>query len=292
MPRSPLVSTEWLAAHLDNSGLRVFDTTLHLDQTPVGLQARSGRAEYDAAHVPGAGFLNVVADLSDPRSELPFTRPAPDRLAEVLGRAGVSEQSHVVLYSAGDVMWAARAWWLLRWVGVRAVSVLDGGLPKWTAEGRPVSDEACRYAPASFDAQPVAGCWAERDAVLEAIGDGGVCTINALPRPLHAGTVGLGYQRSGRIAGSENVPFPDLVDPATGAFRALAELRKHFEEIGAFGKERVICYCGGGIAATQNALALVLLGHSGVTVYDGGLDEWSRNLDLPMETDEPSTDPA
>lgn len=282
---SPLVATAWLADQLDDPDLRVFDTTLHLDSTPKGLEARTGRAGYDAGHVPGAGFLDIVGDLSDPTSKLAFTRPAPERIAEVLSRSGVSRDHHVVVYSAGDVMWATRAWWLLRSVGLEAVSVLDGGLAKWKAEGRPISQEPCGYPEAAFDPRANESFWASQEEVRRAVGDAGVCTINALPRALHAGASGLGYRRRGRIAGSENVPFPDTLAPSDGTFRSPDELRKHFAATGALGKDRVICYCGGGIAATQNALALVLLGHPSVAVYDGSLDEWSRDPDLPMEAD-------
>ena len=286
MDNSPLVSTGWLAGHPTDADLRVFDTTVHLDPTPTGFETRSGRAGYHTKHIPGAGFLDIVSDLSDPRSKLAFTRSSPDRIAEVLSRSGVSHEHHVVVYSAGDVMWATRAWWLLRWVGLAAVSVLDGGLTKWEAEGRPVSSELCSYPEAAFDARPVEGLWATKEEVLEAVEDGGVCTLNALPRPMHTGAAGLGYRRRGHIAGSENVPFPDLLEPADGTFRALSVLREHFGGTGALEKDRVISYCGGGIAATHNAFALVLLGHPSVAVYDGGLDEWSRDLELPMEAEE------
>ncbi len=286
MDLSPLVSTAWLGDHLDAPDLRVFDTTVHLDVVPAGFEIRSGRTEYDAKHIPGAGFLDIVADLSDPASELAFTRLAPDRIARVLSRSGVSNESHVVLYSAGEVMWATRAWWLFRSVGLETVSVLDGGLAKWEAEGRPVSREPCAYREAVFDAQPIETLWATKEEVRQATEHGGACTLNALPHPMHTGAAGLGYRRPGRIAGSENVPFSDLLDPSDGTFLAPAELRDHFKTAGALEKDRVICYCGGGIAATQNAVALLLVGHPSVAVYDGGLDEWSRDPELPMEADE------
>ncbi len=286
MNRSPLVSTVWLADHLRDPSLRVFDATLHLDPAASGFDSRSGRPGYDAKHIPGAGFLDILRDLSDPKAELLFTRPSPDRLAEMLARSGVSHGHHVVLYSAGEVMWATRAWWLLRSVGLVGVFVLDGGLAKWEAEGREVSREPCGFPEATFASRPIEGVWATKEEVLRTIGDGGVCTLNALPRPLHSGAASLGYRRRGHIAGSVNVSFAETLEPADGTFCAPSKLRAHFDAAGALEKRRVICYCGGGIAATQNALALVLLGHPGVAVYDGGLDEWSRDLDLPMENGE------
>jgi thiosulfate/3-mercaptopyruvate sulfurtransferase len=284
--RNALVSTTWLADHLADPALRVFDTTLHLEPTPGGMKARSGRAGYDEGHIPGAGFLDIVSDLSDPTSELAFTRPQPEQLGRVLARSGVGSEHRVVLYSAGDVMWATRAWWLLRWVGVARVSVLDGGFARWQAEGHPVSTAAPDYPPSRFEARPVERLWATQREVLEATEGGGACLINALPRPLHRGAASLGYRRSGHIKGSDNLPYPDLLEPGDGTFRSAAELREHFEATGALRRQRVICYCGGGIAATQNAFALTLLGHEGAAVYDGGLDEWSRDLALPMASEE------
>jgi thiosulfate/3-mercaptopyruvate sulfurtransferase len=280
------VSTAWLADHLADPALRVFDTTLYLDPTPGGMKARSGRAGYDEGHIPGAGFLDIVSDLSDPTSALAFTRPPPEQLGRVLARSGVGQDHHVVVYSAGDMMWATRAWWLLRWVGADAVSVLDGGSTKWVAEGRPVSTDACAYPTASFSPCLHEDLWASQEDVLQASQDGGACVLNALPRSLHTGAASLGYRRRGRIAGSQNLPYPDLMDPSDGTFRSPDQLRTQFEASGTLGRTRVICYCGGGIAATQNAFALQLVGHPQVSVYDGGLDEWSREPGLPMESEQ------
>jgi thiosulfate/3-mercaptopyruvate sulfurtransferase len=122
--------------------------------------------------------------------------------------------------------------------------------------------------------------------VLGAVGDAGVCTINALSREQHAGTGGNVYGRIGRIAKSVNVPAATLIDPATGAFLPAAEIRAKFDAIGAFDKKRIITYCGGGIAASTDALALVMLGHPDVRLYDASMSEWSNDASLPMETGE------
>lgn len=283
-PSNALVSTDWLAEHLSDSDLRVYDTTVHLrPATPGPYVIESGRADYDAAHVPGAGFLDLPGALSDPSSSLNFTNPKPDQLERELGKAGIGDGARVVLYATTTPMWATRVWWMLRAAGFDSAFLLDGGFGKWQAEGRGVSSDPCRYAPARFRARPRAQCWADRDEVLASIGSGSVCTINALSRSVHTGESETSYGRKGHIEGSANVPFAALVN-RDGTYRAPAELRANFEAVGAFAKRRVIFYCGGGISATMDAFALAQLGHPDVAVYDGSLSEWARDPSLPMKT--------
>jgi len=269
-----------LEARLDDPELRIFDCSVRL----AAGGARAARDVYDAGHVPGAAFVDVLADLSDPRGALAFTRPSRAHLRDSLSRAGISSSSRVVLYSGTDVMWATRAWWILRYAGLDGVSLLDGGLARWRAEGRALSTEVTRYPPASFEPRLREEVWASAQQVLAAIDDGGVCTLDALPGAIHRGEASLGYARPGHVKGSENVSFMRLLDRETGFFLPDDELRKRFGESGALERERVISYCGGGIAATTNAFALLMLGQPNVAVYDGSLDEWSRDPSLPMET--------
>jgi thiosulfate/3-mercaptopyruvate sulfurtransferase len=281
----PLVSSEWLREHLDDPTLRVFDTTVHLvPDPPRSYRVVSGREDYEAGHVPGAGFLDLTGELSDPASKLPFTRPAADQLEQVLSRAGVGPGQRVVLYSSSHVMWATRVWWLLRASGFDAAAVLDGGLARWRSEGHPVATDACSYPAARFEVRARPELWADRAEVLESIERGSVCTINALPRAVHTGEADMSYGRKGHIAGSVNVSFGRVVSEPSGSFRAQEELRAEFDRVGAFERERVITYCGGGIAATTDAMALTLLGHPDVAVYDGSLAEWCSDPSLPMQT--------
>jgi thiosulfate/3-mercaptopyruvate sulfurtransferase len=275
-----LKTPAWLESRLGDRALRVFDCSVHLGADG----AVAGRDVYDAGHVPGAAFLDLLEDLSDPASELAFTRPPPARLAESLSNAGISREAPVVLYSGTDVMWATRAWWILRWAGAEDVSVLDGGLGRWQAEDRAVSTEPARYPAARFEPALRDEIWASKSDVLAAIDDGGVCTLDALPEPIHRGDVNLGYARPGHIKGSANLSFMRLVDRETGGFLPDADLRKLFSENGSLEKGRVISYCGGGIAATANAFVLGILGQDSVSVYDGSLNEWARDPELPMET--------
>jgi thiosulfate/3-mercaptopyruvate sulfurtransferase len=280
-----LVSTEWLRGNLDNPALRLFDVTVHLrPASPGPYRVESGRADYEAAHIPGAAFLDLAADLSDTSSPLNFTHLSADRLAAALGAAGVGRGDRVVAYSSTTPMWATRFWWMLRAAGFDEVAVLDGGLAAWKVADGTLESGNCRYtAAASPSLTDRPGAWADTSDVLAAIGDGSVCTINALSPSVHSGESSTSYGRKGHIKGSVNVPYAGLLDE-DGRYRSDAELRDLFEAVGALGRERVICYCGGGISATMDALALTRLGHPSVAVYDGSMSEWTRDPALPMET--------
>jgi thiosulfate/3-mercaptopyruvate sulfurtransferase len=278
-----LVSADWLAEHLGDPVLRIFDVTVHLEPaTPGPYRIESGRADYEAAHVPGAAFLDLAHDLSDADAPLPFTMPPIDRFAARLGAAGVDATSLVVAYSTTTPMWATRLWWMLRASGFDNAAVLDGGLAKWKAETRPLEPGDRRYPPAQLALTARAGAWADKAAVLAAVGDGGVCTINALSPSAHSGESATNYGRKGRIAGSSNVPYAALLKP-DGTYRDDDELHSLFAAVGALERPRAICYCGGGISATMDALALTRLGHPAVAVYDGSMSEWSRDPAMPME---------
>lgn len=279
-----LVSTAWLADNMQDPDLRVFDATVHLrPATPGPYRIESGRADYEAGHIPGAGFLDLTGELSLAGAPLNFTLPPLQQLEHAFGAAGIAQGTRVVVYSTTTPMWATRVWWMLRSAGFGDVAVLDGGYARWTAEGRPVESGDRARPPARLDLKMRQGAWANRDDVLAAIGDGGVCTINALAPSVHSGASETNYGRKGHIKGSRNVPYAALLR-ADGTWRDDDELRSLFEAVGAFERPRVICYCGGGISATMDALALTRLGHPSVAVYDGSMSEWSRDPALPMET--------
>jgi thiosulfate/3-mercaptopyruvate sulfurtransferase len=281
---SPLVDTAWLEAHLTDPDLRVFDCTTSLTPDPATIfRVASGRTDWARAHVPGAGFLDVDGELSDRTSGLLFTLPTPERFAAVMSEHGVGDGIRVVLYSAKSHIWATRVWWMLRVFGFDGAAVLDGGWEKWTREGRPVGAGACAYPPARFEARLRPGLVAGTTEVAASAGRGGACLINALAARVHTGESELHHGRPGHIPGSVNVPYLDLVDPATGAFRPAAELRARLEAAGALAAPRVISYCGGGIAATAVALALALLGRDDVAVYDGSMQEWCADPARPVE---------
>jgi thiosulfate/3-mercaptopyruvate sulfurtransferase len=284
-----LVQTDWLASHLADQELRIFDCTTHLRPAQPGANAPyqivSGRAEYDAAHIPGAGFLDLQGELSDNTVKLRFMLPRAEDFAAAMSRHGVGDASRVILYSSGAMMWATRVWWMLREFGFTNAAVLDGGWEKWKAESRPVSSEPCHYAPAVLTSRPRGGLFVSKERVRAAIGDPQTVTVNALPSELHSGKGPSPYGRPGRIPGSVNVPFVDLIDRKTMTLAPLADSAAKFEAAGVEKSKNVICYCGGGIAATLDLFVLHRLGYRNLSVYDASMSEWARDESLPIETD-------
>ena len=280
-----LVDTEWLAKHLDDADLRVFDGTTVLVPDPVTtFRAESGRPKWAEGHIPGAGHLDLQGELSDTTSGLRFTMPSAAQFAAAMSRHGVGEGTRVVLYSIGSQMWATRIWWMLRAFGFDAAAVLDGGWEKWVAEGRPVSTAPPNHPPGRFVARPRPELIATKGEVQAKIADQGACTINALSTLQHTGEGGTSYGRPGRIAGSVNVVSSRLHEPKSSVYRSPEALRALFAEVGATPDKKIITYCGGGIAATDDAFVLTLLGYPRVAVYDGSLGEWAADSALPMET--------
>ena len=280
-----LIETDALERHLGEPGLRVFDCTTNLiPDAKTTYQAVPARAEFEKGHIPGAQFIDLQADLSDNSQRLRFMLLSVEAFAAAMSRLGVGEGTRVVLYSTANPWWATRVWWLLRVFGFDDAAVLNGGWQKWSREGRPVETGPGKpRRPGRFVVREQRPLMVGKEAVMQAIGDGAVCTLNALSPEQHAGTGGNSYGRRGRIKGSVNMPAAHLLDPATNAFLSAAELRQRFEAVGAFDKE-VITYCGGGIAASADAFTLVMLGHPGVRLYDASLSEWATDPTLPMET--------
>jgi thiosulfate/3-mercaptopyruvate sulfurtransferase len=277
-----LVETDWLEAHLNDADLRVYDCTVFL--TPNGdgtVKIESGRAHFDNGHIPGAGFLDLISDLSDTGQTLRFMMPSAAQFADAVGKAGLGDGNRVVLYCAGPPMWATRVWWMLRAFGFDNAAVLNGGWSRWKGEGREISTEAPAYPPATFTAKPRPGLFVGKDDVAAAITGGETCVLNSLSREMHTGKVASGA-RPGRIAGSVNLPAMELLGDD---LRLLddAVLRERLGGVGADGGKRIITYCGGGIAATLTAFALARLGHENVAVYDGSMSEWAADPNAPME---------
>jgi thiosulfate/3-mercaptopyruvate sulfurtransferase len=287
-----LVDTDQLHRHLDEPELRVFDCAVIAGPNPDPERGKtfpfafeSGRGNFDEGHLPGAGFMDLLGDLCDKSSPTPLMLPSPQQFAEAMGKYGIGADSQVILYSSAEPMWAARIWWMLRAYGFDNALILDGGWAKWVREARPVSQDACVYEPQVFNARLRPGIFADKLNVLGAVGDLDACVINALPPPVHAGTGGPAFGRRGRITGSVNVPNSLLHDPDTGTYLPIDKLREVFDAVGVSEGDRLITYCGGGIASSNDAFALTMLGYEDVAVYDASMFEWGNDPSLPMESD-------
>jgi thiosulfate/3-mercaptopyruvate sulfurtransferase len=280
-----LAETDWLAQHLHDPGIVVLDCTTHLIPNPaITYDVVPGRADYEKGHIPGAQFCDVSRDVSDTSQSLRFMRQRPDDFAAAMRRFGISNDTRVITYSTANPWWASRVWWLLREFGHDNAAVLNGGWQKWHKEDRPFeTGPSPSRAPGHFSVTAVRNLMVGKDAVKAAMGDGSVCTLNALLPAQHTGSGGNSYGRPGRIAGSVNLPAAHLLDSETNTFLPADELRKKFAAVGALDR-RVIAYCGGGIAASADALILTMLGHTDVKIYDASLSEWAKDDSLPMET--------
>src|SRR5215470_9811423 len=221
-----LISTEELARALGQPHLRIYDCTTYLEPTPSGSEdpyiAVAGIRTFEEAHIPGADFLDLQGEFSDAGTRLRFMMPGLAQLEAAFGRHGIGNDTRVVLYSIGSMMWATRFWWMLRSLGFEDAAVLDGGFDKWQAEGRPVeSGPAKGYPAARFAAAPQPGLFSDKDAVLAALADRDTVIVNALGPQFHRGLEPSRYGRPGRIPQSVNVPAASLVDAKTRGFVAL-----------------------------------------------------------------------
>jgi thiosulfate/3-mercaptopyruvate sulfurtransferase len=284
-----LISTEQLAAMLGQPNLRIYDCTTYLEPPPPGNDnpyvAVPGHHTFEEAHIPGADFLDLQGEFSDPATKLRFMMPSPAQLAASFGRHGLGDGNRVVLYSIGTPMWATRFWWMLRSLGFDNAAVLDGGLDQWKAEARPLQSGSARgYPPATFTAKPRPGFFADSNAVKAALERPGNVIVNALGPQFHKGLEPSRYGRPGRIPGSVNVSAATLMQP-TKQLIAPAEAEAKFAAQGITKDKNVIAYCGGGISATVDLFLLHQLGYDNLTLYDGSMSEWAKDASLPIETD-------
>ncbi len=275
-----LVETDWLEQNLSNPDVVVLDCTVHLRVQPSGpYKIEPGLADYEKGHVKGAQFCDVQRDLSDKGAKFNFMRQNAADFAAAMRAYGVGNTTRVITYSTANPWWATRVWWLLRSFGHDNAAVLNGGWQKWSRENRPSETGASPKRPAgTFAVQSERALMADLAEVKAAMGNGAICTLNALMPAQYAGTT---YGRPGQIPGSVSVPAGHLLDPATNAFLPAETLREKLAAVGAMDRP-VIAYCGGGIAATADALALVMLGHTNVKVYDASLSEWAKDASLPI----------
>ncbi len=279
-----IVSCEWLAAHLDDPKIRVFDCTTSLSyDAPLGqpYTTLSGKDDYIAGHIPRAGFLDLTEDFSDQKSALAFTLPSRNTLRRRFGEAGVDLRSHTVLYSQTEPQWAARFWWMLHFLGVDNVSILDGGWKAWTLAKYPVSHGWFEHPKAKLPRLIPKNAFIDQAGVKKAISDTEVQIIDTLSPEIHNG-FSMRYGRPGHIPGSCNLPAVQFVDADSGLFVAEELVRAHFNRFPL--TDGLVTYCGSGIWASLVAFFAYQIGFQNVSVYDNSLSEWAKNKQLPLET--------
>lgn len=272
-----LVETAWLEAHLNDPDLRILDCTLLFYSG-----GESGQGAWKEGHIPGSIFVDLSDELSDQDSDLPFMVPPASQFAETMSNYGVGEGTRVVLYDNTMNICATRVWWMLQAHGFDHAAVLNGGWHKWIMENRPISTDPSVYPQTRFVVRPCPNLFIDKHDVLTSINDKNKSIINALKPEEHSGTIKK-YARPGHIPFSVNVPAQAILDPESHSYLPTEQLLAKFEEVEAIGRDQVIIYCGGGIAATSVAFALHLLGVENVVVYDGSLFEWAADRSLPME---------
>lgn len=266
----PLVSTDWLAAHLDDPGVKIIDATFKLPGV-MPLPAD----DFLAAHIPGAMFFDIDA-ISDHATSLPHMFPDAEDFAKSIGALGISSDDKVIVYDAGGWVAAPRAWWMFLAFGHHDVQVLDGGLQKWRAEGRLLEAGATTAKPVAFQASLDASFVRSNQQMVANLDSKIAQVIDARPRLRFEGSVaepraGL---RAGHIPGSRNVPYSEFFDAATGTMRPLDHLRRAFESAGVDLRKPIVTTCGSGVSAAVLILALYRLGVRGSALYDGSWAEW------------------
>jgi thiosulfate/3-mercaptopyruvate sulfurtransferase len=270
------VATSWLAEHLGD--VVVIDGSWHLPTL-----GRSGRAEYDAAHIPGAVFFDIDA-IADTANPLPHMLPAPEVFAREVGALGIDEKQPIVVYDSAGLSSAPRVWWTFKVMGARDVRILDGGLPKWRAEGRPIDTWPVTRQPRAFQPHLDPAVVVNLAQVRDGLASGTFQVVDARPAPRWRGEAPepRSWVKTGRIPGSLNVPSADLV--ADGSLKDPDALRRAFVDAGVDLRKPIVTSCGSGVNAATLSLALDILGVKRSQLYDGSWTEWGARDDTPIAT--------
>lgn len=277
----PLISTDWLANRLNDSAVRIVDASWYLPA-----MNRNGRSEYSNAHIPGAVYWDIDK-VADTTSNLPHMMPTSDQFESHMAAMGISNDTIVVIYDGLGLFSAARPWWMLKAFGHENVYVLDGGLPKWMAEGRPLNNEPLVLSDCSYTANLDKAFMRSVDEVQKNIGSKSEQVLDARSEGRFKGSEAEARPgcRSGRIPGAMNLPFDHLIDPQTKTLLPEHCLKSRYANAGIDINQPVVTSCGSGVTACILALGMHVLNKPNVAVYDGSWSEWGTRTDLPLETD-------
>ena len=274
-----LVSTDWLAAHLNDDDVKVVDGSWYLPA-----ENRDGQSEFATAHLPGSVFFDID-DISDTPHPLPHMFPDAKDFAESVGKLGITDSDHVIAYDGGTMAAAGRVWWMFRTFGQKRISVLDGGMGKWSSEGRSVESGTRDPNPTTFTATANMELVRSLDDVLAMIGskDEQILDARSTGRFTAAEPEPRSGMRAGHIPGAFNLPYLDLL-AEDGTMRDKDELRPLFAKCGVDLEMPIVTSCGSGISATVLLLGLHQLGHENNALYDGSWSEWGSRTDTPIDT--------
>jgi thiosulfate/3-mercaptopyruvate sulfurtransferase len=273
-----LVSTAWLAAHRSDPDLRVIDASWYLPDA-----GRDAKAEYKAAHIPGARFFDID-EITDNRSNLPHMAPPPEKFVSRMRAMGIGDGHQVVVYDGSGLFSAARVWWTFRLMGKMDVAVLDGGFPKWQAEGREVEDmpPVLRDRHITVSRQHALVKDVTQVAHAAKLGEAEIIDARSAARFKGEAPEPRPGLRAGHIPGSKNVPYASLLNP-DGTMKPVTDLRAVFEAAGVNLSKPAITSCGSGVTAAILSLALERMGHKNHALYDGSWAEWGMYEDLAVE---------
>ena len=274
-----LVSTEWLADHLDAPDVRVVDASWYMPA-----ENKNARDFYDAEHIPGAVFFDIDDIAADDSAPLPHMMPDAIKFSAKVRKLGLGDGVRVVVYSQkGSALAACRAWWMLRHFGHHDVVVLDGGLPKWIAEGREVTDAPTPPRERHFTARANSFLLREYDQVLSNVKTKREQLVDARAGERFRGEVDDPWGKSGHVPGSYNLPFTELLN-ADGTFKSASEIKATFDAARVDLNKPVVASCGSGVTACVLAMGAYITGHKQVAVYDGSWAEWATTEDSPVDT--------